>query len=162
MNAALLLRLRDIIQKVQDKGEGWISKELQRLRIGIPDFDKKVFAEGEQPSQDHMILSLLSQVVNAVLHNAPTTEDKRKESLLNELAEHERRLVQRQVEVAKEKIEEEKEQKKFITSDDLQMGFDAKTVSSPIIPHPAPRSDTDECIADHLRQTERCIAKTSH
>ena len=136
MNAALLVRLRDIIKSVQDKGESWVSAEIAKLRVGIPDFEGKEFAEGEQPSQDFMILSLLSQVVNAVRTAlakegtaAVKSEEKRKELLLLELADHERRLVERQDEVAKEKIEEEKEQKKFITSDDLHMGFDAKTVS---------------------------------
>lgn len=136
MNAALLVRLRDIIGSVQDKGESWVSAEVAKLRAGIPDFEGKEFAQGEQPTQDFMILSLLSQVVNAVRTAlakegtaAAKSEETKKESLLRELADHERRLVERQDEVAKEKIEEEKEQKKFITSDDLHMGFDAKTVS---------------------------------
>ena len=172
MNAALLLRLRHIIQSVHEKGETWLSAELARLRARIPDFEGKQFPPGEQPSQDFMILSLLSQVVNAVrttLSNAGTSpakpEEKRKESLLRELADHERRLVERQDEVAKEKIEEEKEQKKFITSDDLHMGFDAKTVSpSFLVRTPDAVKDSQRILTpsctDHFRQTECRLAET--
>jgi cell division cycle protein 37 len=127
MNATLLIRIRALIASTKTDGPLFIARTIGELRSKVPDYDGKVFAPGEQPSQDHMVLSLLTQVVN-VVEKDNKGEEGRGDRLVAELNVHEGRLVKRQQEVDEETIVEEKEQRKFITSDDLHMGFESKTV----------------------------------
>ena len=129
MNTELLARMRSLLASIQSEGIPFISRTLSELRVKVPDFQTKKFADGEQPSQDHMILALLTQVCNAVEKDGKGEEGKQGR-LAQELETHVERLVGRQAEIVKEKAEIEKEQKKYITSDDLHMGFESKTVSS--------------------------------
>jgi cell division cycle protein 37 len=133
MNTGLLARMRSLLTSIRSEGVPFISRTLSELRVKVPDFATKKFADGEQPSQDHMILALLTQVCNAV-ENDGKGEENKSERLAKELETHIERLVQRQAEIVKEKAEVEKEQKKYITSDDLHMGFESKTVSSQTSP----------------------------
>ena len=128
MNASLLVRLRSLLDSTRSEGPLFIARTVSELKAKVPDYEGKTFKDGEQPSEDHMILSLLSQVANAV-EKSGAGEEGRGERLVKELEVHEKRLVQRQVDVEKERIEEEKEQRKHITSDDLHTGFESKTVS---------------------------------
>jgi cell division cycle protein 37 len=127
MNASLLLRLQSLIKSTQDEDAPFIARTISQLRATVPNFDNpKPLADGEQPSEDHMILNLLVQVVNGVQKKG---EDDSSASLVKELQEHETRLIERQAQIVVEKAAEEKEQKRYITSDDLHMGFESKTVS---------------------------------
>lgn len=128
MNVSLLARMRSILASIQSEGIPFISRTLSELRVKVPDFQTKKFADGEQPSEDHMILALLTQVCNAVEKDGKGEEGKQGR-LVKELETHIERLVQRQEDIVKEKAEIKKEQEKYITSDDLHMGFDSKTVS---------------------------------
>ncbi len=74
-----------------------------------------------------MVLALLSQVLAKV---GPKLEgDEGKKKIVDELKVHKKRLEDRQVDVKKEQIELDKEAAKYITSDDLHVGFESKTVS---------------------------------
>lgn len=131
MNESLLIRLRSILSSTRAEGSKFIAKLVLELKAKLPDYTGKVFKNGEQPSEDHMILSLLSQVVNAVtvsVGSKPEDSDKRERKLVEELEVHEKRLVERQLAVVEEIKVEEKEQKRFITTDDIHMGFETKTV----------------------------------
>lgn len=120
MNASLLVRLSSIISSTTSSPT-FIRSEILRLRSVLPDFDTPL-APGVQPSENHMILALLLQVRAAVDGaNGAKTE-------VGELEGHKLKLKERQKEIAKEIEHEEKEQKKLITSDDMHVGFDSKTV----------------------------------
>jgi len=73
-----------------------------------------------------MVLALLSQVLAKA---GPKFEgDDGKKKIVDELKVHKKRLEDRQVDVKKEQIELDKEAGKYITSDDLHVGFESKTV----------------------------------
>lgn len=126
MNASLLLRMRELTRATQADGAPFVARTIGQLRASVPDYDNpKKLESGEQPSEDHMVLNLLIQVVNAAQKN---DENDSAQALVQELQSHEARLVERQAQVVIEKAAEEKEQKRHITSDDLHMGFESKTV----------------------------------
>ncbi|SCZ88879.1 BZ3500_MvSof-1268-A1-R1_Chr2-1g04705 [Microbotryum saponariae] len=129
MNIALLERMRALSTATKDEGAPFISREIARLRVAVPDFDGKQFKDGEQPSQDHMILALLTQVVNAVEKDG-SGEQGRNDRLVAELERHQERLVQRQAEIVEERKTEIAEQQKHITSEDIHVGFESKTMIS--------------------------------
>lgn len=136
MNSTLLTKIQQILSSTKAAGSPFISRTIAELKIKVPDYVGKTFKDGEQPSQDHMILSLLSQVVNSVnkkLEESGKDPIKdieiREKYLVEEIEVHEQRLIQRQIDVQKEIEVEEKEQKKHITTDDMHMGFETKTVS---------------------------------
>lgn len=146
MNQSLLNRMQQLIDGTDSDGLPFISKTMEQLRIAVPDFQGKQFKEGEQPSEDHMVLALLSQVLAKV---GPKLEgDEGKKKIVDELMVHKKRLEDRQVDVKKEQIELDKEAAKYITSDDLHVGFESKTMISsnpstaqkvaPVAPSPAP------------------------
>lgn len=128
MNASLLLRIQSLITSTTSEGTNFISRTISELRVKVPDYEGRKFAEGEQPSEDHMILSLLSQVINAVGVENVASEGGL-EKVLKELRVHQVRLEERQIKVGEEEEEEEREQKKRITTDDMHIGFETKTVS---------------------------------
>jgi len=78
-----------------------------------------------------MVLALLSQVLAKVGPKLEGEDGKRK--IVDELNVHKKRLEDRQQEVKKEQVELDKEASKYITSDDLHVGFDSKTVSRLIV-----------------------------
>ncbi|KAL8276221.1 hypothetical protein RQP46_011382 [Phenoliferia psychrophenolica] len=129
MNSGLLARIAPLLSSTSSEGAPFVSRTVSELRARVPDFEGKTFKDGEQPSQDHMILSLLSQVVAAVEKDGKG-EEGRTERLVRELEGHRDKLVERQRDVEKEEEEIEKEQKKFITSDDIHVGFESKTMIS--------------------------------
>lgn len=142
MNDGLLVRIKSLLAETiaaeasagPEGVESYITGQIITLREKVPDFENpKALKDGEQPSEDHMIISLLSQVVNAVtklIQEGKAGVSSRGNLIVEEIKEHERRLVERQEQIVQEIIIEEKEQRKFITSDDLHMGFESKTVSS--------------------------------
>jgi cell division cycle protein 37 len=78
-----------------------------------------------------MVLALLSQVLAKVGPRLEGEEGKKK--IVDELKVHKKRLEDRQVEVKKEQVELDKEAAKYITSDDLHVGFESKTVSKYLV-----------------------------
>ncbi|KAM0752438.1 hypothetical protein T439DRAFT_312595 [Meredithblackwellia eburnea MCA 4105] len=145
MNQGLLKRIESLTKSLKEEGPPFVSRTVSELRAKVPDYDNKKFKDGEQPSEDHMILSLLTQVVAAVEKDGKG-EAGRGDRLLNELAVHEHKLEERQVQVDQEAEEIEKEQKKHITSDDIHVGFDSKTMisSTPSAAPQAPKSKIKE------------------
>lgn len=134
MNASLLTRMRSLLAQLKSEGIPFIQRQIAELRVKVPDFADKQFKDGEQPSEDHMILSLWTQVANAVEKDGKGEEGKA-ERLVKELESHVERLRKRQdEEIPAEKAEIEKEQKKYITSDDLHVGFETKTVGAVVAP----------------------------
>ncbi|KAK4048295.1 hsp90 co-chaperone Cdc37 [Microbotryomycetes sp. JL201] len=129
MNDQLLAKMHSLHTSIADEGVPFVQREVARLRTLVPDFATKQFKEGEQPSQDHMVLSLLSQVWDAVEKDGKGDNGKG-ERLAKELTSHIERLEQRQQDIVKEKAELEAEQKKYITMDDLHTGFESKTIIS--------------------------------
>ncbi|KAM0791142.1 hypothetical protein ACM66B_005628 [Microbotryomycetes sp. NB124-2] len=129
MNNELLTRMQSLHESMSDEGVKFVQREVSRLRTVVPDFQTKQFKDGEQPSQDHMVLSLLSQVWDAVDKDGKGDSGKG-ERLVKELETHIERLKQRQKDIVKEKQELEAEQKKYITMDDLHTGFESKTMIS--------------------------------
>lgn len=128
MNASLLARMRSLHSQLQAEGIPFLQRQISELRVKVPDFADKKFKDGEQPSEDHMILSLWTQVANAVEKDGKGDEGKA-DRLVKELESHIERLRKRQEEeISAEKAEIDKEQKKYITSDDLHVGFESKTV----------------------------------
>ncbi|GAA5910412.1 hypothetical protein JCM8208_004469 [Rhodotorula glutinis] len=135
MNASLISRMDSLIASTQADGAQFVSNEVQRLKAALPyQYETKKFAEGEQPSEDHMIVSLLSQVINEAHKKEQQAGSKGDEGrdarLVAELEWHKKRLLDRQDEIEKEKVEIANEQKKWITSDDMHLGWDSKTMVS--------------------------------
>ncbi|GAA5996604.1 Hsp90 co-chaperone CDC37 [Rhodotorula paludigena] len=135
MNDSLLARIDSLIASTRSEGAHFVTNEVQRLKAALPySYETKKFAEGEQPSEDHMIVSLLSQVVTGVQkkeqEEGKKDEAGRPERIVKELEWHRQRLVDRQAEIEKEKVEIAHEQSKWITSDDLRTGWDSKTIVS--------------------------------
>lgn len=134
MNDSLLQRIAALEQGTREGGPRWVQNEVERLKNQLGyDYTQKQFAPGEQPSEDHMIVSLLSQVISSVQTKEVEQGKKddtegRPQRLLDELAWHRKRLEDRQQEIEREKEEIEKEAKKYITSDDIRTGWDSKTV----------------------------------
>lgn len=134
MNDSLLQRIAALEQGTREGGPRWVQNEVERLKNQLGyDYTQKQFAQGEQPSEDHMIVSLLSQVISSVQTKEVEQGKKddtegRPQRLLDELAWHRKRLEDRQQEIEREKEEIEKEAKKYITSDDIRTGWDSKTV----------------------------------
>ncbi|BGP16258.1 hypothetical protein JCM10213_007701 [Rhodosporidiobolus nylandii] len=141
MNASLLTRIDSLVSQTRAQGQGFLASELLRLKGSLPyKYEEKRFesaatsTEAEQPSEDHMIVSLLSQVVAGVQKKEeekgkPAGED-RTDALVQELEWHRKRLANRQEEIKKERAEIERDQAKYITSDDLKLGWDSKTIVS--------------------------------
>ncbi|GAA6034003.1 hypothetical protein JCM8097_000644 [Rhodosporidiobolus ruineniae] len=138
MNASLLRRIDQLVASTQAEGQAFLAREVLRLKASLPyKYEEKHFTGkvgDEQPSEDHMIVSLLSQVVAGVQKKEeeagrPAGGD-RTDALVKELEWHRQRLVDRQEEIEKETREIEREQAKYITSDDLKMGWDSKTIVS--------------------------------
>jgi hypothetical protein len=138
-NSSLISRIDALHASTKSQGQSYIAHEILRLKSSLPyKYEEKKFSdkgvdeEGALPSEDHMIVSLLMQVVGGVQKKEaeagkPPAAD-RTEALLSELEWHKGRLVERQEEIKKERSEIEKENAKYITSDDLQVGWDSKTV----------------------------------
>ena len=135
MNASLIARMDSLISSTKADGAQFIANEVQRLKAALPySYEQKKFEQGEQPSEDHMIVSLLSQVINEATKKeqaAGKGEEGRDARLVAELEWHKKRLLDRQEEIKKETAEIEGEQKKWITSDDIRTGWDSKTVRYP-------------------------------
>lgn len=144
MNASLISRIDSIISSTQSSdvssGSTFIQNEISRLKSGLGYvYEEKKFAPGEQPTQDHMIVSLLSQVVKSVKEDEEKSgnsgdEKGRTERIVKALEWHKSRLLQRQEEIEKEKVDIDIEQKKWITSEDIRDGWDSKTVCFSLFP----------------------------
>ncbi|GAA6021486.1 hypothetical protein JCM11491_006512 [Sporobolomyces phaffii] len=141
MNVSLIARIDSIIAsaKVSETGSGatHVQNEIAKLKSGLGyTYEAKKFAPGEQPCEDHMIVSLLSQVIKAVHEEEEKTgkrdadEQRRTERIVKTLEWHKERLLQRQEEIKQEKVDIDAEQKKWITSEDIHDGWDSKTIVS--------------------------------
>lgn len=150
MNSELLVRIHALLASTRAEGPAFVSRNVAELRVKVPDYEGKKFKDGEQPSQDHMVLSLLTQVVNKVEGEAGGEKEGRGERLVKELEVHEARLVERQNEVKKETAELEEEKKKHITSEDIHVGFESKTVCFSGGPSAGECTHALYCFADDL------------
>ncbi|GAA5983108.1 hypothetical protein JCM10908_000158 [Rhodotorula pacifica] len=136
MNDSLLNRIQQLEQGTREGGPKWVQNEVERLKANLGyDYTQKQFAQGEQPSEDHMIVSLLSQVISSVQKDELEQGKKddvegRPKRLLDQLEWHRKRIEDRQVEIEKEKEEIDRESKKYITSEDIRTGWDSKTIVS--------------------------------
>jgi len=142
MNKSLISRIDAIISSAKSSDTSnastYLQNEISKLKSNLGYvYEEKKFTPGEQPSEDHMIVSLLSQVVKAVKEEEEESgktsdEQGRTERIVKTLEWHKSRLLQRQEEIQKEKVEIAAEQKKYITSEDIHDGWDSKTVSKDI------------------------------
>lgn len=142
MNKSLISRIDAIISSAKSSDTSnastYLQNEISKLKSNLGYvYEEKKFTPGEQPSEDHMIVSLLSQVVKAVKEEEEKSgktsdEQGRTERIVKTLEWHKSRLLQRQEEIQKEKVEIAAEQKKYITSEDIHDGYDSKTVSKDI------------------------------
>lgn len=140
MNVSLIARIDSLIaaSKSTDVASAstYLQNEIAKLKSALGyTYEEKKFAQGEQPSEDHMIVSLLSQVVKAVKEEEEKfgktgDEQGRTDRIVKTLEWHKSRLLQRQEEIKKEKVDIAAEQKKWITSEDIHDGWDSKTASS--------------------------------
>ncbi|GAA5901116.1 Hsp90 co-chaperone CDC37 [Sporobolomyces salmoneus] len=140
MNVSLIARIDYIIASIKSSDVSsaatYLQNEISKLKSNFGyTYEEKKFAPGEQPSEDHMIVSLLSQVVKAVKEEEEKEgktgdEQGRTERIAKTLDWHKSRLLQRQEEIKKEKVEIAAEQKKWITSEDIRDGWDSKTMVS--------------------------------
>ncbi|GAA5835884.1 hypothetical protein JCM3766R1_005878 [Sporobolomyces carnicolor] len=140
MNVSLIARIDSLIaaSKSTDVASAstYLQNEIAKLKSALGyTYEEKKFAQGEQPSEDHMIVSLLSQVVKAVKEEEEKTgktgdEQGRTDRIVKTLEWHKSRLLQRQEEIKKEKVDIAAEQKKWITSEDIHDGWDSKTIVS--------------------------------
>jgi cell division cycle protein 37 len=138
MNVSLISRIDSIIGSASSSdissSSTYLQNEIAKLKSELGYiYEEKKFVSGEQPSENHMIVSLLSQVVKAVKEEeekaGKTGDEKgRTERIVKTLEWHKTRLLQRQEEIKKERIEIDAEQKKWITSEDIRDGWDSKTV----------------------------------
>ncbi|KAL7337041.1 Cdc37 N terminal kinase binding-domain-containing protein [Rhodotorula toruloides] len=145
MNDSLIKRIDGLISSTKAGGTAFVAKEVLRLKAALPyKYEEKKFANNKQPSEDHMIVSLLSQVITAVQKKeqesgGSNVEAERADRLIKELEWHKQRMADRQKEIEQEKEEIDREQKKWITSEDIRTGWDSKTVPTPSVqPKPAP------------------------
>lgn len=139
MNASLISRIDSIIsssKSADTSSSTYLQNQIGKLKSGLGYvYEEKKFAPGEQPNEDHMIVSLLSQVVKAVKEDEEKSgktgdEQGRTERIVKTLEWHKKRLLERQEEIKKEKVDIDIEQRKWITSEDIKDGWDSKTVST--------------------------------
>ncbi|GAA6019901.1 hypothetical protein JCM10207_003331 [Rhodosporidiobolus poonsookiae] len=168
MNTSLLARIDALVASLKQHGQVFLAQELLRLKASLPyDYETKKLKDGEDPSEDHMIVSLLSQVVNEVQKKAKEEGGvsvqagaDRTDALVKELEWHRGRLVDRLKEIEKETDEINKEQAKYITSDDLKMGWDSKTLISDkptAQPKPVASSSSSTFAPPKNKQSEQVI-----
>ncbi|GAA5983574.1 hypothetical protein JCM5350_004869 [Sporobolomyces pararoseus] len=168
MNVSLIARIDSIISSAKSShvssASNYLQNEISKLKSNLGyTYEEKKFSPGEQPSEDHMIVSLLSQVVKAVKEEeekAGKTGDEqgRTERIVKTLEWHKSRLLQRQEEIKKEKIEIEAELKKWITSEDIRDGWDSKTmVSSTPSAQPKPSAPTSTTASSSKKAKETKI-----
>ncbi|GEM07172.1 hsp90 co-chaperone cdc37 [Rhodotorula toruloides] len=162
MNDSLIQRIDGLVASTKAEGAAFVAKEVLRLKAALPyKYEEKKFANNEQPSEDHMIVSLLSQVITAVQkkeqENAGSNvEAARADRLVKELEWHKQRMVDRQKEIEQEKEEIEREQKKWITSEDIRPGWDSKTIVS-LTPSAQPKPAPPTASSSKGKQTETVI-----
>ncbi|BGP08138.1 hsp90 co-chaperone Cdc37 [Rhodotorula toruloides] len=162
MNDSLIKRIDNLISSTKAEGAAFVAKEVLRLKAALPyKYEEKKFATNEQPSEDHMIVSLLSQVITAVQKKeqesgGSNVEAERADRLVKELEWHKQRMVDRQKEIEQEKEEIDREQKKWITSEDIRTGWDGKTIVS-TTPSAQPKPAPPAASSSKGKQTETVI-----
>ncbi|GAA5994037.1 hypothetical protein JCM11641_001754 [Rhodosporidiobolus odoratus] len=169
LNTSLLSRIDTILSNLRNEGQSYLAREILRLKGGLGYvYEEKRFEEvekeGEGPSEDHIMVSLLMQVVAGVGKKEqeagkPPGGDK-SEALVKELEWHRQRLVDRQEEIKKETKEIERDQAKYITSEDLKMGWDSKTIvsSTPTAqPQSAPPTSSSASAKSKQKKTETVV-----
>lgn len=137
-NVVLQPRLKQIVEDVEKQGPPHFSQLVEKFQRD-PSPEKPPTNSPEQPTYDAMLLSLLQTVLGeAKKKGVEQKEDseKLKEALVAGLKEHLGKMVKDQALLRKDLEEEEAEQKKKITSDDIHEGFDSHYV--PPKPDPAP------------------------
>lgn len=132
LNTILLERLVNLRTKVKETGRSAFSNEVARLREN-PSDAKPPTGHAKQPTYDEMMLQMLMKVWEeckeelAKKHGGADQagEDKWVDALVQGLIKHEDGLKERSVECDKLAKEEEEEQKRKITSDDVKEGWSA-------------------------------------
>ncbi|KAH8920989.1 hypothetical protein BT69DRAFT_1264947 [Atractiella rhizophila] len=147
MNESLLKRMDEVREEVKKEGLAVAKKKyVEGNEKRVEGLKKEGWKEGDklpykQPTEEEMIVELLRQIltdkrVGAMRAEggvsdavASYTEGERGDKFLDVLAEHKKRLEERQVDARKEIEKEEAEKKKKITSDDLKIGWDSSHVN---------------------------------
>ncbi|BGP32123.1 hsp90 co-chaperone Cdc37 [Rhodotorula toruloides] len=162
MNDSLIKRIDNLISSTKAEGAAFVAKEVLRLKAALPyKYKEKKFANNEQPSEDHMIVSLLSHVITVVQKKEQESggsniEAERADRLVKELEWHKQRMVDRQKEIEQEKEEINREQKKWISSEDIRTGWDSKTIIS-ATPSVQPKPAPSDASSSKGKQTETVI-----
>ncbi|KIP04683.1 hypothetical protein PHLGIDRAFT_75531 [Phlebiopsis gigantea 11061_1 CR5-6] len=135
-NDVLAPRIRQIAADVEAKGPAEFSSLVERFKTH-PSPDAPPTNAPEQKSYDEMLLSLMLKVWDEAKQEGIEKDDpKLGDALVRGMQKHVAELGLHQEKLRKDLAEEEAEQKKKITSDDIHEGFESHYV--PPSPAPAP------------------------
>jgi cell division cycle protein 37 len=132
LNNVLLGRLDTLRSKVKEQGRSAFSNEVARLKEH-PSDDKPPTGHAKQPTYDEMMLQMLLKVWSeckeelskkyGALDGDQVAEEKWTDALVRGLDTHEKGLQERSVECDKLANEEEEEQTRKITSENVKEGW---------------------------------------
>jgi cell division cycle protein 37 len=133
-NAVLTPRLHDIRAKLgsADGGLRYFKQLVERLQTS-PSPEAPPTNVKDQPTYDAMVLSLLLQVWDGA-KSLPV--DEQEAAVLSGLDRHIAQLAEHTKTLKKDLADEEKEQRKHITSEDIHEGFDSKVRAACHYPSP--------------------------
>ncbi|GJE88379.1 hsp90 co-chaperone Cdc37 [Phanerochaete sordida] len=133
-NEILEPRLHQIVADVEAKGPAEFSSLVERFKTN-PSPEKPPTNAPQQITYDEMLLTLMLKVWEEAKKDGAEKDDPRLgEVLVKSLKKHIEELEKHQEKLRKELAQEEAEQKKKITSDDIHEGFESHYVP----PKPAP------------------------
>jgi cell division cycle protein 37 len=126
INEVMFQRLRAIIADVGSEGRSQYSAIVERLKTE-PSPDKPPTGADNQPTYDQMVHALLLTILDEIKEkgiekDAPEMD----QALVDALRSHLEKLEEEQAKVKAELQQEEKEQQKKITSEDIHEGWDSK------------------------------------
>ncbi|KAG1745957.1 Cdc37 N terminal kinase binding-domain-containing protein [Suillus paluster] len=140
-NGILAPRLRDARSRLAsaDGGLKYFQQLVERLQTS-PSPEAPPTNAKDQPTYDAMMLSLLLQIWDGA-KSLPA--DEREAAVLSGLDKHIKALTEHTTKLEKDLAEEENEQKKHITSEDIHEGFESKYIPAKPAPPPVKNAKID-------------------
>ena len=124
MNGVLGPRIDELVASTRREGQAFVERTVSQLRTTSQQparaGDRPTGSKG--PTYDAMVLDLLMQVVEEV-KAARIEGDDRVEAIAKRVQKHRNQLDERTEQCRKQIVEEEAEQRKLITSDDMHEGY---------------------------------------
>lgn len=124
MNGVLAPRIDVLVTGTRREGQAFVERTVSQLRATSQQptkpGDRPAGSKG--PTYDAMVLDLLMQVVEEV-KTARIEGDERAEAIAKRIQKHRDQLDERTDQCRKQIADEEAEQRKLITSDDMHEGY---------------------------------------